>query len=288
MSKYVITDKTEVARRHEAMRKRTIRNKAIERNVLQRCVEGTDAMSENESPFVWLVYGLSTRLFETLKGSHVTMLTYLSTFCDYDGHIMFKRRNASKKDLAEILGVSERETRSFWKAVSEAGICTEEGDVLCMNRSYFRRGSVSPSEIKAMAGNKMYLTRLYIDAVRSLYRSAETRSYKTLAYLFQVMPFVSRQYSIVCHNPLEETLNRVQPMTLGQFCDAIGYDPSNTTRLFNVLFEPTFLVNGRQESAIRYVINKKRSDRRSYQIFINPSIYYAGSRWDEVKVLGQF
>ena len=292
MDRYVITDKAEMERRRLEKEKRLARSRAIEDRMVQirkgDSVDTTvDPVKAADNPFIWAVYRLSKTLFETLKGTYVTMLVYLSSYSDYSGHVQFKRRCATRRDLPELLGVTEREVYNFWKAVTELGICSEKNGVVCLNRNYFRRGTVTPSELKTMAGRDTYVTRLYINAVRGLYQTAEKRSRKTLAYLFQILPYVNRQYNIICHNPLEENLNLIQPMTLGQFCDTVGYDSTHVNRLFYALLQPTFCICGEREGAIRYVV-ADNGGRSTYQIFINPNVYYAGSNWEKVRVLGKF
>lgn len=293
MQNYVITDKSEVERRRKAAAKRCAREAAIERQILRQeaagQLSGTGGTPSNS--FVWVVYESSAILFDTMeKSSHVTMLIYLSTFCSYDGGVLWGGLPASRHDLPTILGVSEREAQRFWSAVSEIGACREEDRVLRIDSRFFRRGKVRSSEIKAMAGRNTYLTRMYIDAVRSLYKSAKPRSLKTLAYIFQVMPFVNREYNVVCHNPLETVLDLVVPMTLGELCDTLGYYGANSARMIDGLLQAKFFLPGanKEEGAVRYVISDRLRDRRGYTLFINPKVYYAGSNWDEVKILGQF
>lgn len=293
MQNYVITDKTEAERCRKAAAKRRAKQAAVERQSLHQEIasqlSGTGGTPSNS--FVWVVYESSAVLFDALeKGSHVTMLIYLSTFCDYDGVIIWEKHPATKRDLRTILCVSESEAQRFWLAVTEMGACREEDGVLRIDSRFFRRGKVRSSELKAMAGRNTYLTRMYIDAVRSLYKSAKPRSLKTLAYIFQVMPFVNREYNIVCHNPLETVLDLVVPMTLGELCDTLGYYGANSARMIDGLLRARFSLSegSREESAVRYVISDRLRDKRAYTLFINPNVYYAGSNWDEVKILGQF
>lgn len=293
MQNYVITDKAEVERRRKAAEKRCAREAAIERQILRQEISGQLSVTGGmpSSSFVWVVYESSAVLFDTIeKSSHVTMLIYLSTFCNYDGVVLWEGLPALRRDLPAILGVSERETQRFWSAVSKIGACREEDGVLRMDSRFFRRGKVRSSEIKSMAGRNTYLTRMYIDAVRSLYKSAKPRSFKTLAYIFQVMPFVNREYNVVCHNPLETVLDLVVPMTLGELCDTLGYYEANSARMIDGLLRARFSLSegSREESAVRYVISDRLRDKRAYTLFINPNVYYAGSNWAEVKILGQF
>lgn len=183
--------------------------------------------------------------------------------------------------------MSEREWYLFWNEMTKCDILREREDGIVVNEKMFVKGSVSSKKISNFANQNKHITRLYTLAIRDLYKKATVRSHKTLSYLFQVIPFVNRQYNIVCHNPLEEDLEKIEPMTLGEFCDIIGYSKRNAARLCNTLFASTFMVDGEPKSAISCVANKSL-DKKDFKMFINPMVYYAGTQWDKVKVLGKF
>lgn len=49
-----------------------------------------------------------------------------------------------------------------------------------------------------------------------------------------------------------------------------------------------FTVGDKQEWAVGYAVTGRQPDRHCRELFINPSVYYAGRDWDAVKVLGKF
>ena len=62
-----------------------------------------------------------------------------------------------------------------------------------------------------------------------------------------MMPYVNVQWNIVCHNPLEDHLEMIEPMTLGEFCDVIGYDRTHAQRLLDNYRKITFNWKGKQQ-----------------------------------------
>lgn len=247
-----------------------------------------NALYQNYGRFLWSIYNLSQSLFPTLKGSNITRLMLLATYINYDGFLSDRRNNPmTKNQMRTLLNISEREFRSFFKSMVDENIIFEKDDKFCINDSLFKRGELSPVDLAILAKDEKYVTRIYINAIRDLYSKATVKSHKTLSYLFQVMPFVNRDYNIICSNPLETDLDKINKLSLGEFADLIHYDRTNISRLCNMLFNSTFEVEGKELSAMRFVIDKSL-DKNTYSMFINPRVYYAGSKWSEVEILGQF
>ena len=240
-------------------------------------------------PFVWSVYKLSTRLLEELPGKYVAMLFYLATFDGYGGYLTTGKKPVLRKQLPKILSVTETTAYRFWKSLFKAGIATEDAEgKLSLNEEYFQIGSLERKTVAVLKEQEMYLSRAYVKSIRDLYEASQPGTRNCLGHLFQILPFVNREYNIVCYNPLETELEKIRPMSFGEVCEAIGYDTENASRLLRELLKLKFMVNGKTQGAVRYVITNNLSDRRTYEIFINPYVFYAGSHQKEVEVLGSF
>lgn len=251
--------------------------------------------------FIWSVYYLNTVLNPGhISEPNITRLMYLATFIDYDGYLLkpnspqlFTNPNKEymdKHDMKNIMKLKPRTFTNFYNEVildKKLFTISDDGRYK-IDDFYFGRGNISRTKIRSLAECNFFMTKLYIKGVRELYVKATPTSHKTLSYLFQIIPYVNRKYNIVCHNPLETDLKKVEPMTLGEFCRTIGYDESHSNRLFSTLFEPMFTTDdGNIQSAVRYVATKGTS-KKTYNIFINPRVYYAGDNWKEIEVLGAF
>lgn len=241
--------------------------------------------------FIWSIYSVSQAQFPALKPSNITRLMFISTYVGYDGYLVdYEKKPLSKSQIASLLKLSEREFRNFWNDVISNKILIEDSDdEIHLNEDLFLRGKIASKEIARLSQENKFITRLYANGIRSLYRTATIKSHRTLSYIFQVLPFVNREYNIVCHNPLEPNLDFIKPMSLGEFCDIIGYDKSHATRLFNTLFEPQFKVGkkGSMKRAMRYVVDEGL-DKKTFKMYINPRVYYAGSHWRDVEILAKF
>ena len=143
-------------------------------------------------------------------------------------------------------------------------------------------------KLAAMAEDDIYVARGYIKSIRYLYETAEPGARNYLGYLFQLLPFVNREYNIVCRNPLEEELDKIQPMNFGEVCAALGYNTENSSRLLRGLLSLKFTAYGKTQGCVRYVVTDSVSNRSTYKVFLNPNVLYSGSHTQEVEVLGRF
>ena len=111
-------------------------------------------------------------------------------------------------------------------------------------RSIFKRG-------KLKGQNELY-RKFYNKGIRTLYEMAYKKC-THLGYLFMLLPFVSIQYNVLCDNPLEDELEKVNSITVKEFCERIGYDFNNIGRLASIYRHITFDVNGHQERFCSFV-----------------------------------
>lgn len=239
--------------------------------------------------FVWNIYKISEPYCKEIKPSSLTRIMYLSTFLSYSGYLANANKTAmNRKDIFNTLNVSKREFETFMSEMRENKIVYLKDDKWYINNEIFYKGKIPRKDLATYSEKGLYFIRLYCDGIQKLYKSATTRSHKTLSYIFQMIPYINRKYNILCWNPLETDINKIQAIRLGEYCDLIGYNPTNVTRLFNILFEPTFVLpDGSTKCAVRYVADKS-TQKKTYKIFINPRVYYAGDDWEQVEVLGGF
>ena len=226
--------------------------------------------------FVWLLYNAGQVLDLGIQPDELTKLIYISTYMGYNNRLMVSEdESMTKKQMREILRVSEDTFHKFYSSLTNTGILSEDIDkCLYLNTSIFRRGAIK--DVKDIDCNR---TRLYINSIRSLYMQAKISEHKLLSYLFQAIPFVSVNYNILCFNPLENDLQKVKPMIMRDFCVIIGYSQDNDRRLKTKLKG----LRLQQLPVFSFVDNAD-----GLFCYINPNVYYAGNKWEEVKVLGRF
>ena len=238
--------------------------------------------------FVWSNYRISDEYINIAKPSSLTRLVFLSTFLSYDGALKYNNsKPLTSASILKELKLSTREYSRFMNEMKALKIMYEEDGLWKINPNIFYKGKI-PQDPVGLSDERIYCMRLYCKAVREIYRQSAPRYHKTLSYVFQIIPYVNRNYNIVCWNPLETDIEKIECMSLGDFCDLIGYDRSNAKRLMKTLFDPMFeLDNGRVTSIINMVV-VKFGEVDTYRIYINPRVYYAGDDWKQVEALGGF
>ena len=226
--------------------------------------------------FVWLLYNAGQVLDLGIQPDELTKLIYISTYMGYNNRLMVSEdESMTKKQMREILRVSEDTFHKFYISLTNTSILSEDIDkCLYLNTSIFKRGAIK--DVKDIDCNR---TRLYIKSIRSLYTQAKINEHKLLSYLFQAIPFVNVNYNILCFNPLENDLQKVKPMIMKDFCVIIGYSQDNDRRLKTKLKG----LRLQQLPVFSFVDNAD-----GLFCYINPNVYYAGNKWEEVKVLGRF
>lgn len=264
--------------------KRYAEQKANEENPVKF---SPDSKYEKQGGFIWNIHDNAKALYPDIRDASLTRLMYLATFLCYDGYLKDGRNPVVKNMLPMYLNISKREYYRFWKEMTISNLMYEHDGKIYLNDEMFVKGSIERSKIKYFAVQEKYITRIYIAAVRELYKTATKESVKFLGYLFRILPYVNREYNVCCFDPLETNIDYIEPLSLGDFADIIGYDRSSVNKLAKVLHNPKFIVGGKERNAMRYVAASGTSSD-TYGMFINPRVYYAGSDWRKVEVLCAF
>lgn len=247
-----------------------------------------NSLYEKRGPFIWNIHSTAQQLFPEITPASLTRLMFISTYLGYNGFLVAdSKRPLNKNDLEIYLNVDRRTFHRFWNEMTKAKLLNEYDGKIYLNEQMFSRGRLKKDKIKDLSEDGQYITRIYINGVRSLYNTATVNSHKTLSYIFRILPYVNQEYNICCFNPLEKDKDKIQVMSLGDFADIVGYDRAHISRLASTLFSPIFEVDGKMHSAMRYVVSDGFR-KETYSMFINPCVYYAGSHWRDVEILCSF
>lgn len=239
--------------------------------------------------FTWFFYKLWEPCDLNISPSSLTRIIYLSTYINYDNVLTYYGKPMTRNEMIELLGLSEREFIYFTNEMRDSGILEFVDDRIIISNKVFGKGRLPEVFTNGNEEDNLFAIRLYQKTVRNLYKRATPRSHKTLSYLFQMIPYINRQYNILCYNPLETDHEQIQPMLLNDYCKVIGYDPTNLNRLVNNILRPEFsLSDGTIETAVRVVLSVRDDKQRIYQVFVNPKVFYAGDVWEQVRILGKF
>lgn len=224
----------------------------------------------------------TTEQFDNVSSETAIRLIYLNTYTKHNSNLLMltERTPLKKSDLPRILGVSKSTAFRFWKEVSPRFLTENENGLLLTNTSVFKRGKIKTNS------EHTYYQKIYVKGVRKLYQAASNSSHKQLGYLFKLLPFINIEYNLLCFNPLETNIEKIELLSMADFCSLINYDITHLDRLLWVYRNTFFEVGENKESfcAITYDgINRKNA-----KIFINPHILYSGTDYKRVEVLGAF
>ena len=210
----------------------------------------------NNDEFVWLLFKYGESLFPNISAANLTRLMYVATFVDNNGFIM------RKDELKLRTKLNRARWSEFWNEMVENNILYEKDKNIYMNSKYIVKGKITT--------NKNYI-RLFCEYIRQLYDGCEnTADHKQLSYIFKIIPYINRRTNIICKNPVEQEEKDVTPMSLGDFCDILGYDRSNARRLAIELLK--IRIDG--ELALGFFVSDMRVE--TWMLVANPKLYFGG------------
>lgn len=219
----------------------------------------------------------STTCPKLAEGTYARLI-YLATYLDYDRRLKKTRdKPMTKKDAEKVLGLSRAEFYRFWKEVTDAKCITEgENGVLRLSKELCFKGRVKAKGLG--------ITRVYIAQLRKLYEATPPRSHRYLGAVFHMLPYVSVKYNVLCWNPLEEDIDKVEPMTLTDFCVLTGRSNGDVTRLRKEYQKIKFSM---EDGITRWLCAFVRSDVGGQGereiIVVNPRVVFMGDDWRYVE-----
>lgn len=235
--------------------------------------------------FIFHIYHVCVNTFPEMKPANLTRLMFLATHINYNNMLIDKKNKPlSKPQIQKLMKLNKTQFYDFWKEMEKFHIIKEIDNGFAINDELFFKGNIDPDLFRGNPLDTPAITRLYINGVQELYKKATPSSHKSLSYIFRILPFVNRRYNVVCFNPLEEDADLVQPMTLLDFADTIGYSRDQIKRLMRTLQESTFEVNGHETKAVGFA-NINSFATEDSKIFINPRVYYGGDFIEDADIL---
>ncbi len=211
--------------------------------------------------FSWMFFKYGEKLLPNIKKSHLVRLIYLATLVDYNGRLPPTNIIKSK------LKLSSKYWSEFLRSMMDNDVVFEDKleKCLCLNKDYFAKGSLQETN------NNFDCTRLYCSFIKKIYESYhDEKAFVQISYLYRLIPFINRKTNIVCKNPEEQNPDKIQLITLTEFCDIIGYNKSNAKRLVKDLSALEY--DG--QSLIRFI--KSSLSKSTWKIIVNPRMYYGG------------
>ena len=240
-------------------------------------------INSGEENFIFHLFD-NAKYFKDISSQSIVILVYLATYIDYSNNILcFENKiPLTKKDIKKLMLLTDSVFKRWFNEMIDKKYIIQKDEGFYITSKYFLKGQINKN-LNAYKNNRY--TRIYINAIRKLYLTTKTTSHTALGYIFQLIPFVNLQWNIVCNNPLETDKDLINPLTVGEFCDIIGYDKKNAKRLIKIIASIRFEWKNKIQRFCSYIYD---SDITNMMIFINPNIFYSGDNFSEVEVLGIF
>ena len=239
---------------------------------------------DNLGGYINMIYCKNEILFNNVNidKANISRITYLATYIDYndrrEGLLCTRGKDnklntMNRKTMQNILGLSDSTFKRFLKDMKDNNLIYETDKKFYVNPTYFNKGNMGKLDT-----NKSYC-RLFINPVRSLYNGCKTTKHKSLATIYQLIPYVHYATNIICHNPNELETNAT-PMSLKDIGVALNIDNNkgNLNKLVKELREFKIDANGKSTK----IFNHVRLDSIDYYI-VNPYIIYSGNNVEQLR-----
>ena len=218
-----------------------------------------------------------------LKPETATRLFYLMAFAGHKENgrrlLINNRTPMQKKDLPNILKVDRKTVTAFFAEVSPQFIQEDESGLLWTESTWFYRGKgLQMSEDEAY-------TRIFCDCMKKLYNGAHGKGLKYLGYVFQMLPYVNREYNVICSNPKEKDVQKICKLNLLDVCGILGFNENHVDRFARMLAAQTFEIDGCEEGFFRLLTQPNSMNYKTADIYINPNLLYAGTDFSKVDFL---
>ena len=232
--------------------------------------------------FINMIYAKNEILFNNtnIDKSNVSRIIYLSTYMDYQqkGLIVYQLKSKegkfqpnepmNKKQIQTTLNLGDTAFKKFLKDMKENSLIYEVDKRFYINTEYFIKGEVEEMD----KANQSYC-RLFIDTIRAIYESCKAKEHKTLATVYQLIPFVHYSNNMICNTPNELESNS-NPMSLKEIGALLNLEDSkgNLRKLVKELESIKVIVKDKEYKLFAYIY---MSDKDFF--FINPYVVYSGN-----------
>lgn len=236
--------------------------------------------------YVHMFYVKNELLFNKvdIDRANVARLIYLSTYMDYNDRqenllvkhgIDNKVEVLGRNDIKKLLNLSERTFIDFMNNMIETNLIFKVDNKYYINNEYFTKGK---SDIQGD------YTRIFINTTRILFESCTSKQHKQLSYMYQLIPFMNYNLNIICRNPNENDISKLEKLSLKEICEIlkISTEKKSMNIFENNLLKFNIVVSGKKQFILKRVIVKGYNSRNDYFV-INPNIAWSGNNIDEMK-----
>lgn len=203
--------------------------------------------------------------YENMQCSqYIFRFVYLCTFMNYKNYLEYgnakdENKLMLKRDLFEVLKLSDRETYNTIKYLTENKFIEISEKYIKVNDDYCKKGSLTNNKNKGVI-------RMFDNAIKEIYENSLPKEHKKLSLLIKILPLIHQSTNVICRNSKEEIIDLVDYYTLSELADELGY--SAPQKLKKGLMDVK--VKGQPVIMISKINNKD-------MLVVNPLIYYKGN-----------
>lgn len=239
-----------------------------------RAFESVQTLGDHEKEnggFIFAFFQQSKAIserFPTLNNADIARLMYLGTYIAWEtGRLQYDNgKIITREGFEKLTGLSSKRAKELFRRYLDEGIISESDGAIYMNQTVFYRGNIKT--ISSQTTDLQY-TRLFKKTVRDLYEKANGRTVGQLALVYAVMPFLNFETNIVCMNPDESDIDRLQPMGLEVLAELLGY--TNASKLKAAMNRVKI------DGKVVFGFFENPNDRRKKRITVNPRVVFAGN-----------
>ena len=215
---------------------------------------------EDKTQFVWANYEYNKPFYPDMQDANISRMIFFSTFCNDKGYVM------TNQDIRPMLKINANQLKSFRDDLYAYDILSADNDKLYINQDAFSLG-------ERQEENNDFI-RIFLDSNRKLYESCKITEHKQLSYIYKMIPYVNRQTNILSCNQKEQELERIENMSVKEFCNTVGYDTTHISRFKTALSK--FRIY--DELAVGFFDDISELNPKGKYIVVNPKLFFGGDR----------
>ena len=176
-----------------------------------------------------------------------------------------KKTAMNRNDIQDVLGVSRATFLKFWnKVFGKVIILNDNGEYQFINT--FSRGKLKNVDDPVV--------KAFINKIRELYTNTPLRQQRYLGYIFNMLNYLNLETNVLCENVFETDRSKVIPITMKRFCNILGLDVSNASRIRNMYRKITINCGGKQRYFCKFL--QSSNDPNDYYPVVNPYVICHG------------
>lgn len=211
--------------------------------------------------------------FSGIRTANIARLVYLAALQSFTGKLMKNKRYALKpEELREELHLKKTQYYEFKRD-------TQNYITIIGDEVYFQNPNIFRGKLKRGQPFENY-QKVFAEPIKQLFRQTPSCKLGQLGLAFLLLPYLNRQFNVLCFNPYEDDWNKLELLTMSDVCQILDYDVSHAMRLQRDLEKLKYDYNEKQEFLFAFVGQSSASQKR---IMVNPHFIYVGDIYESVR-----